>query len=72
MTVRKALLRTTAISFFALAALQWFSDNMFAADAVAVIRPAGWLWTVLIAAPGCLLWGMTAKRYPVGRSPRPD
>jgi hypothetical protein len=64
MSGRKMLLRAASVGFFVLAGMHWFSYNMAPIDATPAMttNAIGWLWTVLIAAPGCLLWGLTVKR----------
>ncbi|MBW9113178.1 hypothetical protein JNB88_05885 [Rhizobium cauense] len=58
MTTKKILLRSIAVVFFALAAIQWFSYNTLPINDQSIIKStAGWLWTIVIAAPGFLLWG---------------
>lgn len=60
----KWLLKGAASLFFVAAIFQWTSYNMMdmggeARGAFSLIM--GWVWTVLIAAPGLLLWGYAER-----------
>ncbi|MBO9108023.1 MULTISPECIES: hypothetical protein [Agrobacterium] len=58
----KIPLRVLAVLFFAAAFAQWLSYNWPTASQSAMSSATGWLLTVIIAAPGALLWAVSNNR----------
>ncbi len=58
------IFRGLAVVFFVAALLQWISYNFLESELESygmISSVAGWFWTVVIAAPGCFLWGLAGS-----------
>jgi hypothetical protein len=63
--MKKWLLRILGLAFWAAALLQYISYNTISADGSepgALTLIIGWMWTVLIAFPGIVLFGLSSRK----------
>ena len=56
--------RIIAILFFIAAFVQWLSYNSPTVEQSMLSNVAGWIFTVIIAAPGLFLWAFSNKNNP--------